>query len=404
MAPMPSPAPAPADLPRALDWTRRLIAIDTTSRNSNLGLIEEARDHLARLGFVIALTRDATGAKANLFATWPDRTGALKGGVVLSGHTDVVPVDGQAWSSDPFAPEIRGDKLYGRGACDMKSFLGAALTLAGDLPAQGLNRPLHLALSYDEEVGCLGAPGMIAEMQARGLDPEGCIVGEPTGMAPVTAHKGLNVWRCTVHGRAAHSSLPHKGVSAIAYAARLILFITELAQGFRDHGPFDDAFDTPWTTTSVGRIEGGVAANIVPDLCRFVFECRNLPGVDPEAILAQVQTYARETLLPEMRLSGPTSDIAFERISATPALEAAEAAAVTRLARRLTRASAVRKVGYATEAGLFQKAGIPALLCGPGEIEQAHRPDEFVTLDQIRRCEAFLDRVVEALAGEAALG
>jgi acetylornithine deacetylase len=380
------------------------MAIDTTSRNSNLGLIEEARDHLESLGFTIALTRDATGAKANLFATWPDRRGGRSGGVVLSGHTDVVPVDGQAWASDPFKPEVREGKLYGRGACDMKSFLGACLTVAGDLPAGGLERPLHLALSYDEEVGCLGAPSMLAEMKARGLDPEGCIVGEPTGMAPVVAHKGFNVWRCTVQGRAAHSSLPQKGVNAIAYAARLIVFISDLAEGFRRNGPFDEAFDTAWTTTSVGRIEGGTAPNIVPELCRFVFDCRNLPAVDPEAVFGEIEAYATAVLLPQMRAASPEAAIAFQRLVASPALQAGEAAAITRLARRLARDDRVRKVGYGTEAGLFQNAGVPAILCGPGEIEQAHRPDEYVTLDQIARCETFLAQVVETLATPGPLG
>jgi acetylornithine deacetylase len=385
-------------LPRALDWTRRLVAIDTTSRNSNLGLIEEARDHLAGLGFEIALTRDATGAKANLFATWPDRTGGLKGGIVLSGHTDVVPVDGQAWSSDPFKPEARDGRLYGRGACDMKGFIGACLGLAAELPAGGLARPLHLALSYDEEVGCLGAPGMIAEMTARGLEPDGCIVGEPTSMAPVTAHKGFNVYRCTVRGCPAHSSLPLKGVSAIEYAARLILFITDLARGFRENGPFDPAYDTPFTSASVGKIEGGTAPNIIPELCRFVFEFRNLPAVDPQTVFGAIEQYALRTLVPEMQAVSPKAGVEFERLVRSPAMEASEDAEITRLARALTRNDGVRKVGYGTEAGLFQQAGVPTIVCGPGDIQQAHRPDEFVALEQLAACDAFLDRVVASLA------
>jgi acetylornithine deacetylase len=390
--------------PRSLDWTRRLVGIDTTSRNSNLGLIEEARDHLAGLGFEIALTRDASGAKANLFATWPDRSGRLKGGVVLSGHTDVVPVDGQAWSSDPFKPEMRDGRLYGRGACDMKGFIGACLELAGRLPSGGLARPLHLALSYDEEVGCLGAPGMIAEMRARGLDPEGCIVGEPTSMAPVTAHKGFNVYRCTVRGCPAHSSLPQKGVSAIEYAARLILFIRDLSNGFRERGPFDDAFDTPWTTASVGKIEGGTAANIVPEFCRFVFEFRNLPGVSPDGIYGAIERYAQQSLVPEMHAVSPKAGIEFEQLVGSPGLEADEAAEITRLVRRLAREDKVRKVGYGTEAGLFQEAGVPTLVCGPGDIQVAHRADEFVSLEQLAACEAFLDGVIEALQRDGPLG
>jgi acetylornithine deacetylase len=245
---------------------------------------------------------------------------------------------------------------------------------------------------------------MIAEMAARGLHPEGCIVGEPTSMAPVTAHKGFNVYRCTVRGCAAHSSLPQKGVSAIEYAARLIAFIADLGRGFRDSGPRDEAFDTPWTSTSVGKIEGGVAANIVPELCRFVFEFRNLPGVAPEGVFAQIERYALETLAPEMRALSPKAGVEFEQLVGSPAMEASEAAEITRLVRRLARNDRVRKVGYGTEAGLFQQAGVPTLVCGPGDIAVAHRPDEFVDLDQLSACDAFLDGVVEALQHDGPLG
>ncbi len=392
------PAAPSAASPAAtsLDWIERLVRIDTTSRKSNLGLIETVRDRLAAAGLRPVLSHDAEGKKANLFATVPAADGGVQGGVVLSGHTDTVPVDGQKWSTDPFTPTIKDGRLYGRGTCDMKGFIGTAVAMLPAMQAARLTKPLHFALSYDEELGCLGAPVMLADLAARGIHPDGCLVGEPTSMRVVVANKGINCYRCRVHGHAAHSSLTPKGVNAIEFAARLIVHIRDVAESLRTMGPFDQAFDVPFTTAQTGVITGGVAVNTVPSFCEFLFEFRNLPGIDSAAILRRIEDYARSTLVPEMRRVRAEADIVIEQLAISPALEADEQAEMTRLVRALARDDETRKVAYATEAGLFQNAGIAAVVCGPGDIEQAHKPDEFVALEQIARCEDFLTRLIAA--------
>ncbi|MBV7485388.1 acetylornithine deacetylase [Bordetella sp. BOR01] len=382
----------------AVDWIQRLVSIDTTSRNSNLGLIEMVRDELRHAGIESHLSHDTSGAKANLYATVPAADGSTQGGIVLSGHTDVVPVDGQDWDSDPFRPEVRDGKLYGRGTCDMKGYIGTALALLPRMTGTDLKKPVHFALSYDEEVGCVGAPLMLAELKARGVRPDGCIVGEPTSMRVIVAHKGINVWRCCVRGHAAHSSLTPKGLNAIEYAAQLICFIRELADHMRAAGPFDEAFDVPFSTAQVGTIQGGIAVNTIPGLCQFEFEHRNLPGADPEQFYARIQSYAQDTLLPRMRREHPDAAIELTSLASAPSLDASEQAAITQLVRALTADTAHRKVAYGTEAGQFQQAGIPAVICGPGDIQQAHRANEFVALEQVAQCHAFLSNVIDSLA------
>lgn len=391
-----APASPPADA--AVAWIRRLVSIDTTSRNSNLGLIEMVRDDLRRAGIACHLSHDDSGAKANLYATVPAADGNVQGGIVLSGHTDTVPVDGQQWDHDPFTPRVQDGKLYGRGTCDMKGFIGTALSLVPRLTATRLSKPVHFALSYDEELGCLGAPVMLADLKARGLQPEGCIVGEPTSMRVIVAHKGINVWRCCVRGQAAHSSLTPRGLNAIEYAARLICFIRDLADQMRRDGPFDQAFDVPFSTAQVGTIQGGIAVNTIPALCQFEFEHRNLPGADPQRFFSRIQDYANNELLPRMRAEHGNAAIELEALAGAPSLDAAEQAAITQLVRALTSDRDTRKVAYGTEAGQFQRAGIPSVICGPGDIQQAHRPNEFVALDQIAQCAAFLDKVIDNLA------
>lgn len=394
-APFVPPAAAPAQA--TLDWVRTLVSIDTTSHVPNLGLIETVRDALGRHGVAATLVHDRRDGWANLFATVPAHDGSIDGGIVLSGHTDVVPVAGQQWDCDPFRPEVREGRLYGRGTCDMKGFIGAALALLPDMLARKLTQPIHFALSYDEEIGCAGAPSMIADLRRRGLRPAGCIVGEPTGMRTVIAHKGINTYQCCVRGHAAHSSLTPKGLNAIEYAARLICHIRDLADRFRAEGPFDTLFDVPFTTAQTSLIEGGNAINTVPAECRFSFEFRNLPTVSPEQIFAQIESYARETLLPAMRREHPDAAIDFQQLSASPGLDAAEEAAVTQLVRALTGDRERRKVAYGTEAGLFARAGIPTIVCGPGHIEQAHRANEYVALDQLASCERFLRQFISSL-------
>ena len=400
----PSPACAPPDVggrPASLAWIEKLISFDTTSRLPNLGLIETVRDHLKAAGIESILTYDASHQWANLFATVPAHDGATDGGIVLSGHTDVVPVDGQQWDSDPFKAEVRDGRLYGRGSCDMKGFIGTIITLLPQMQAARLAKPLHFALSFDEEVGCAGAPLMIAELQKRGVRPEGCIVGEPTSMRPIIAHKGINAYRCCVRGQAAHSSLTPKGLNAIEYAARLICHIRDVADRFRAAGPFDELYDVPFTTAQTSTISGGNAINTVPAHCEFQFEFRNLPTMDPQRIIEQIESYARDTLLPQMRREHADAAIEISKIAAAPGLDASEQAAITQLVRALTADDRKHKVAYGTEAGLFQRAGVPTVVCGPGNIEQAHKANEFVSLEQVAACESFVRKLINSLEVDA---
>lgn len=381
------------------EWLRRLVAFDTTSRNSNLGMIEAIRDALAAQGVASELTYAPEGGKANLFATLPAHDGAVQGGIILSGHTDVVPVDGQAWNSDPFSLTEKDGRLYGRGTADMKGYIAVALALVPEFLSLKRAKPLHLAFSYDEEIGCLGAPVMLEALKRRGLRAEGCVVGEPTGMRVVVAHKGMNLYRCRVHGKAAHSSLTPRGCNAIEYAARLICRVRDLADEFRTHGPYDDCFDVPFTTMGTNLIAGGIAVNTIPDACEFSYEFRNLPGMSPDDIQGRIEAYIHEDLLPRMRRDHDAARIEIEAMpAAVPSLEASERDAITRLARALTGDRGTAKVSYGTEGGQFQNAGIPAVICGPGHIEQAHRADEFIETAQLDACEAFLRRLAGALA------
>lgn len=382
----------------AVDWTSKLISYDTTSRESNLELIAYIQDYLSSLGIECVLTHDATGKKANLFATIPSASGETTGGIVLSGHTDVVPVDGQNWTSDPFKAEIRDGKLYGRGACDMKGFIGVTLQLVPKILEAKLAHPIHLAYSYDEEVGCVGAPSMIQELVARGVNPSGCVVGEPTSMRTIVAHKGINAYRCRVHGHAAHSSLTPKGLNAIEHAARIICAIRDIADRYKAHGPYDHAYDVPFTTLQTSMIRGGIALNTVPDLCEFEFEYRNLPGLSPDVVMQEILDYINNTVVPAMKEENAAGKIDIEKLARSPGLDAAEDAAITQLVRALTRDNEIRKVAYGTEAGLFQAAGIPSVICGPGNIEQAHRPDEYVELAQLEQCEKFLTSLINSQA------
>jgi acetylornithine deacetylase len=380
------------------DLIQRLVAFDTTSRDSNLGLIEWVRDWLKSQGVESRLTYDPSGTKANLFATIHPGT---RPGIVLSGHTDVVPVDGQPWDTDPFKATIKGDRIYGRGSADMKSYIAAALAMTPRLLAADLKSPVHFALSYDEEIGCLGVRGLIEDLARAGIKPAGCIIGEPTNMQPVIAHKGKRAYKCCFRGREAHSALTPQGVNAIEYAARLVVYIRHMADRMRDCETRDNGFDVPFTTLQTGVIKGGTAANIVPRECEVHFEFRYLPGVDPEALETEIKSYAELVLLPEMRAVDAATFISFETKAEIPGLdpsvEGAEQDRVTALAQALARNSSVAKVAYATEAGLFQRAGIPSIICGPGSIGEAHKPNEFVTLEQVALCESFMERLLDEL-------
>ena len=384
---------------QSIDWLTRLIGFDTVSRHSNLVLIEDVKAYCEQLGLAVDLTFNDAKNKANLFVTVPagENADQVNNGLVLSGHTDVVPVDGQEWTSDPFTATIRGDKLYGRGACDMKGFIACALTLlpqAAKLSNRGqLRRPLHLALSFDEEVGCLGAPLILADLKARGITPDYCIVGEPTNMAMVVAHKGIAVYRCRVHGKSAHSSLTAQGVNAISYASRLIGYVDTLAEEISGRDDNDALFDVPYSTLSVGTIQGGTATNIVPNLCEFTFDYRNLPHMTQDDILAPIQAKVAE-LSAQMQARAPETGIELVQEESVPAMTDNDSAELQALIAALTGDNERHKVAYATEGGQFTNAGIPTIICGPGSIEQAHKADEYVVLREIERCDTFLQKLL----------
>lgn len=397
----------------SIDWLTRLIAFDTVSRHSNLALIEYVQSYCEQLGLSVDLTFNDAKNKANLFVTVAAGGNAnnsannsanssadiINHGLVLSGHTDVVPVDGQEWTSEPFTATIRGDKLYGRGACDMKGFIACALTLlpkAVKLSNAGqLRRPLHLALSFDEEVGCLGAPLILADLKARGIIPDYCIVGEPTNMTMVVAHKGIAVYRCRVHGKSAHSSLTATGVNAISYASRLIGYVDSLAEELSHRDDNDALFDVPYSTLSVGTIQGGTATNIVPNLCEFTFDYRNLPHMTQDDILAPIQAKVAE-LSTQMQARAADTGIELMQEESVPAMTDDESSELQALIAALTGDSKRHKVAYATEGGQFTNSGIPTIICGPGSIEQAHKADEYVELIEIEHCDSFLQRLLES--------
>lgn len=380
-----------------LEWLSKLIAFDTTSRNSNLDLIHYVQNWLSEQGIRSHLIHDPEEPKANLFASLPAKDGSINGGLILSGHTDVVPVDGQQWNSNPFEMNILEDKIYGRGACDMKGFIAVALALVPEFLQLKLPYPIHLAFSYDEEIGCRGAPFMINDLKNLGIQPKACIVGEPTDMRPVIAHKGKQSFRCSVHGAAAHSSLTTKGCNAIEYAARLICHVREMADQFKKSGPFDSHYDVPYTTLTTNLIQGGNAQNTIPAFCEFIFEFRNLPENEPEAIRSKIDSYIQNELLPDMRREYPDADLILDPIAGGPGLKAVEDADILKFAREVSGEKDSIKVSYATEAGLFQRADIPTILCGPGSIEQAHRPNEYVTKDQLLKCESFLRGMIKKI-------
>lgn len=371
----------------------RLIGFDTTSRNPNMALIDWVQDYLADHGIDSRLSQGDEAGKANLFATIGE---GVENGIVLSGHTDVVPVDGQAWNSDPWIVTEADDCLYGRGVADMKSFIAVVLAFVPQFAARRLSRPLHIALSFDEEVGCTGVGHMLADIQAAGIHPRMCIVGEPTEMKVITAHKGKHSYYGRVRGREAHSSLVHTGVNAVEAAAEVVAYMKGMARRFRDEGPYDEAYDCPYTSVHTGTFNGGTALNIVPKDCLFEFEWRYLPEDDPEALLAEVQRFV-DSLQPEMQAIDPASGIEILSRARIPALSTDEDSDVVSLAKALAGSNTVGKVSFGTEGGHFQESGIETVVCGPGSIEQAHKPDEYIALEQIARCEAFVRRLLDHL-------
>lgn len=385
--------------PAALEILERLIAFDTTSRASNLALIEWVEAYLDGHGVPHRRVPNAEGTKSNLMATIGP---AIEGGVVLSGHTDVVPVDGQAWSSDPFKLTFRDGRYYGRGTCDMKGFLALSLAAVPELAAGPITRPVHLAFSYDEEIGCLGAPSMI-EVIARDVPaPALVVVGEPTDMVAVSGHKGIAVFTVTVHGREAHSSQTQLGVSAIMEAIPLLASLTALSERLEREADPASPFTPKGATLTVGVIHGGTAGNILARECQFQFDLRCPPGLDPMTILQPF--YAQVAALDAaLKARAPEAGAQISPRSVTPPLSPEPNGVAEAFARRLAGDNGpARAVSFAAEAGQFQEAGFSTVICGPGSIDQAHQPDEFVELAQLQRGATFMRRLIEWAQGPEA--
>lgn len=374
----------------------KLVAFDTTSRHSNLQLIHFVQDYLCAYGVASELIHDETGEKANLWATIGP---AVDGGVVLSGHTDVVPVDGQPWTSDPWTVTRKDDgRLYGRGTSDMKAFSAVALALLPEFLAAGLKVPVHLALSYDEEVGCIGVHGLVDRIRALGVKPRLAIIGEPTMMKVVDAHKSIRSYYVTVTGHEAHSSNVHKGVSAVMVAAELITRLSEIGAELQAEGDPAKRFDPPFSTMIANTISGGTAQNILARECTFTFEVRGLPGIDGEAVANRFIAHALHVVLPRIQAIAPSAKIEIRRRAMSPPLFPHPGSDAETFVMALAERNGAEAVSYATEAGIFQEAGIPAIVCGPGDIAQAHQPDEFIDEAQLPACEAFMRRLMKRLA------
>ncbi|MBC8338995.1 MAG: acetylornithine deacetylase [Alphaproteobacteria bacterium] len=380
-----------ADL-KSTDLIRKLIAFDTTSRESNLELIAFVQDYLLGFGVESLLVHSEDGTKANLYATLGD---AGKSGIMLSGHTDVVPVDGQTWDTDPFQVTEQDGKLFGRGTADMKSFIAIVLAYVPVFLERGLTTPIHLAFSHDEEIGCIGVRRLIDKLKDMPVKPAMCIVGEPTSMQVVTGHKGKRSFTANVRGLESHSALAPKGVNAVEYAAELVTYLKNMARRIEKDGPFDDLYEVTHTTVHTGMISGGVQLNIVPKTCRMEFEFRYLAIDDPDALEAEIRGYAKDTLEPLMHAVSPDTGIDIECYNDMPGLELNADEEVVTFVKALAGRNDHAKVAFGTEAGLFHtRVNIPTVVCGPGDIAHAHKPNEFITLDQIAKAEAFMDRLV----------
>ena len=376
------------------DLLERLIAFPTVSRDSNLELIAFIRDYLAGHGVDSELFLNDEGTKANLFATIGPQD---RGGVVLSAHTDVVPVDGQAWTVEPFAMSERDGRLYGRGAADMKGFIACVLAAVPAFVAAPLSTPVHLAFSYDEEVGCLGVRSMLAALEQRPHKPLLCLIGEPTELKPVLGHKGKLAMRCQVHGAACHSAYAPYGVNAIEYAARLIGKLGEIGERLAAPELHDERFDPPFSTVQTGVIKGGRALNIVPAECEFDFEVRALPGFDAQVVADELERFAAAELVPRMQAVKADTGVSLRPLSAYPGLATAPDSEAARLLAMLSGSDEFGTVAFGTEGGLFEQAGIPTVVCGPGSMDQGHKPDEFVSLVQLQGCDAMLGRLLSYL-------
>lgn len=370
----------------ALELAQTLVRMNTVSHNSNLELIHFIRDHLAKLGVKSRLTFNEDKTKANLFATLGEGKPA---GIILSGHTDTVPWDGQDWTMDPLSALVQDGKLYGRGSADMKAFIGIAVSQAEQFLNSDAPFALHYAFSYEEEIGCFGVKELIADLRDANIKPLACIVGEPTSMIPAIAHKGVYRYKCCVRGKEAHSSLTPHSVNAIEMAARVVGRVRDMAEDFEKNEPRFEGFDVPFSTSSVGQFHGGIADNVVPRDAEFRYEFRDLPTANAAHMQSEVVAYA-QSLEHAMKKVAPAAGFAFETICEIPSFLGSKDDPVTRLAQELSGEKGTTLVAFGTEAGLFKNAGISTVVCGPGSIQQAHQPDEYVSLEQLARCEAFM--------------
>jgi acetylornithine deacetylase len=380
--------------PLSLQILQRLIAFDTTSCNSNLELMAYIQDYLQAQSVTSELIYDELGGKANLYATLGPSD---KPGVMLSGHTDTVPVAGQNWHSDPYTLTEKEGLYYGRGSSDMKSFIAVVLAAVPQLMEQPLKIPVHLAFSYDEEIGCIGVRRLIDTLAQHPIKPAVCIIGEPTSMKVVTAHKGKVAARISVHGKECHSGMAPQGVNAINYAAHLIVWLEQLATNKREQGPFDYSYDIPYSTVHVGTIKGGNALNIVPKLASFDFEIRNIGDEDVELLMAKFKTYV-DSLRVQMESLDSRCGIEMELITEYPGLSTTEDLKAIEFVRKLAASNEIANINFGTEGGLFNNSlGVATVVCGPGSMEQGHKPDEFIAIEQIEQCEAFMQRLIKEL-------
>jgi acetylornithine deacetylase len=376
----------------------KLVGFDTISSKSNLELIHWVQEYLEGHGIASELIHDPQKNKANLHAVIGPSD---KPGVMLSGHTDVVPVEGQAWDSDPFILREHDGLLHGRGTCDMKGFIAVALAKVPEMVKHQLATPLHFALSYDEEVGCLGAKDLAQHFDRMPVKPKLCIVGEPTDMKAITGHKGICQYDCAVHGKESHSSLAPYAVNAVESAAELVAYIRSVAKRMASEGPFNKQFDPPFTTVHTGVMKGGTAVNIVPNRCEFSFEVRSIPEVNAEDLVEEIRQYAFRNLEPRMKDIDPKTGFEFKPAAGIPAFDIANDDPAVAMVLALSGANSTSKVSFATEAGIFHRVGIPTVVCGPGNIQQAHKPNEFISMDQLTKCGNFMDRLIEKTRNKA---
>jgi len=379
--------------PEVLKILSDLIKFQTVSGTSNLALIEYCEKRLSKVGASSFKTSDDVKKRFNLFSTVNGKGKTNGGGIILSGHTDVVPASAKEWSSDPFVSTEKNNKVYGRGTCDMKGFIACSLALAPYFASQNLKKPIHFSFTYDEETACQGAPVMIKELKKRNLNCSVCIVGEPTNMKAVQAHKGCYEYSTYFTGLAGHGSAPDKGVNAVEYATRFVNKLLELREELKKREPKNSIFTPPYTTLGVGRIKGGLARNVIADQCVVDWELRPVVPEDGVYVNKTMDTYVKDVLLPEMKKVYPKSDIKKEIIGEIIGFNKEEKSDAINLVCNLTGDNSREVVSFGTEAGLFQEIGISTVVCGPGSVEQAHTIDEFVSYEQLKKCLALLIQI-----------